>query len=284
MAESEPRGGCEIGWRAQDGHELHLLVEGSGPPVVLVHGVAGSARIFDALGPLLADRFQILRADLLGYGRSPKPTASYSPAVHVAALRATLSARGVHGPYALVGLSMGADLVLEWAASFPGEVAALVGLGFPYYRDEAAARRGLHHNFWTRLAIEHPNVARRVTPLAWAIGRHASGFASSRSTIYSPAMARETLSCRYLAFERSLRACLLDYRPDAALEASGAMPRLFVHGAEDRWASFDDVAAGLAPYEGSELVVLPGVAHNVAVLAPDGAADAIRRYLDRQLA
>lgn len=55
----------------------HMAVEvtGSGPPIVLVHGVPGSMRIWDDLSArLVAEGFRTARVDLLGTGDSSRPT------------------------------------------------------------------------------------------------------------------------------------------------------------------------------------------------------------------
>ncbi|MGH9101888.1 MAG: alpha/beta fold hydrolase, partial [Acidimicrobiales bacterium] len=192
---------------------LHLVERGSGPTLVLVHGVAGSHAIFDPLVPLLADDFRVVAVDLLGYGSSPKPAGiDYTPGLHVRAIRQTLARRSIPPPYCIVGLSMGVDLALEYARTWPAEVASLVGLGFPYYPDEAAARRGLRNNLWTMLALERPALARLAIPTAWWLGRHLPALARRLSTIYTPAMARDALRASYHAFRSSLWWCMVRNR------------------------------------------------------------------------
>src|SRR5688572_31568261 len=48
--------------------------EGSGPPVVLLHGFPTSAHLWSDLVPLLAPRFRTIAPDLIGYGDSEKPS------------------------------------------------------------------------------------------------------------------------------------------------------------------------------------------------------------------
>lgn len=50
--------------------------EGSGPPVVLLHGFPTSAHLWRDLVPLLAPRFRTIAPDLIGYGDSEKPPAA----------------------------------------------------------------------------------------------------------------------------------------------------------------------------------------------------------------
>src|SRR5256885_10271644 len=57
------------------GGDLHVLEEGApdAPPLVMLHGFAGSLRWFDRLAPLLASSHHVIRIDLLGPGGSSKP-------------------------------------------------------------------------------------------------------------------------------------------------------------------------------------------------------------------
>jgi pimeloyl-ACP methyl ester carboxylesterase len=67
--------------------------------LVLIHGVAGSSRIWDPVVPELARHYEIVRIDLLGYGRSPKPHLTHTPTVHVEAIHRTLHHHGIKTPY-----------------------------------------------------------------------------------------------------------------------------------------------------------------------------------------
>jgi pimeloyl-ACP methyl ester carboxylesterase len=57
---------------AKGGIEIHYTVEGSGPPVTLVHGVGADLRSWDAIAALLSPRFRVVRLDLRGHGRSSR--------------------------------------------------------------------------------------------------------------------------------------------------------------------------------------------------------------------
>src|SRR4051812_27691260 len=61
------------------GGDLHVLEEGApdAPPLVMLHGFAGSLRWFDRLAPLLASSHHVIRIDLLGHGGSSKPGCGY---------------------------------------------------------------------------------------------------------------------------------------------------------------------------------------------------------------
>ena len=268
------------GWLSDRGpYRLHAVTSGSGPPLVLIHGVAGSNMIWDRMVPLLEPHFTVVRLDLLGYGHSPKPWLTYTPRRHVAAIRFTLAQEGVARPYAFVGLSMGTVLMLEYAAQWPDEAQEMIGIAFPYFPSERAARAGLRHNVWTRLALEHRFTAGVMVPTLWWAGRLAPGLISRTSSIYTRAMAKDALRARYRAFRSSLLNCMVNHRLDEPLAASGGVRRLFIHGGADEWATVEAVREAVSLYELSILRVIRDGPHNLAVAEPERVAALIFDHL-----
>lgn len=98
---------------------------GAGPTVVLVHGLASNARIWDAVAPRLAERFHIVAFDQRGHGLSDKPAGGYGFAQVVGDLRGLIYALDLGRP-TLVGHSWGGNVVLEYAATYADDVAGLV--------------------------------------------------------------------------------------------------------------------------------------------------------------
>jgi pimeloyl-ACP methyl ester carboxylesterase len=234
--------------------------------------------IWDSMAPLLEPHFSVIRVDLLGYGRSPKPAVAHTPYRHVAAIRRTLARRGFAPPYVLVGLSMGSNLMLEYALRWPEEVREMIGIGFPYYPSEAAARIGLRNNPWTNIALRHPALAGVLVPSLWGMGRLVPGVLSRSSSIYTGPMAKDALRARYRSFRSSLLNCMVHYRLDEPLNASGQWRRLFIHGGADQWAPPEAVREAIAPFALSAPRVIEDAPHNLAVAEPAHAATLI---LDR---
>jgi pimeloyl-ACP methyl ester carboxylesterase len=220
--------------------------------------------VWDEISPALEPYFTLTSVDLLGYGHSPKPRTEYTPALHVETIRRTLRRAGIDPPYTLVGLSMGASLVLEFACRWPDEVRGLIGIGFPYYPTEEVARAALQHNAWTRLTLRHSIVAAVATPVIWRIGRHTVELFPNHSVLYSPPVAADALRARYLAFRSSLFNCMVRFRQDDVLEASGGMRRLFIHGDDDQWAGPEAIEKPLAKYANTTVRVIEGP-HNLVV-------------------
>ncbi|HWU23842.1 MAG TPA: alpha/beta hydrolase [Nocardioides sp.] len=89
---------------------------GTGPPLVLVHGLTFSRRTWDPVVERLRDRFRCVAIDLPGHGDSTGSGAS--PAVVVERLHATLAALGVEDPV-VVGHSAGTMTAIGYAAQHP---------------------------------------------------------------------------------------------------------------------------------------------------------------------
>lgn len=107
---------------------LHVMDEGSGPPLVLIHGVPGTVRDFRHVTPHLLPWARVLRVDLPGFGASPVPPGFVHDFTSRAALiRAALDALGV-GPVVAVGQSMGGGTAMALAADHPDRVLGVVTL------------------------------------------------------------------------------------------------------------------------------------------------------------
>jgi pimeloyl-ACP methyl ester carboxylesterase len=106
------------------GIRTRYWVGGSGPPLVLVHGLGGAAFNFTLLAPLLAERHRVLVPDLPGHGGTaalPSVESLADLAGHVA----RVAEREDMVPAALVGYSLGGVVSLRLAAERPEAVSAL---------------------------------------------------------------------------------------------------------------------------------------------------------------
>jgi pimeloyl-ACP methyl ester carboxylesterase len=118
---------------------------GSGPAVLLLHGLNGSAGSMASLLPAVRRRAsRVVLLDLPAHGRSAKVPAAPSVLDYAAVVTAAVDelCRETGGPVALVGNSLGGALALLVAAEQPDLVAAVVGLnpaGAPL-ADEAVGR------------------------------------------------------------------------------------------------------------------------------------------------
>jgi pimeloyl-ACP methyl ester carboxylesterase len=100
-----------------DGATIAYEVTGSGPALVLVHGITDSHRAWDPLLPDLATDHQVIAVDLRGHGESARRP-PYEPITLANDVRAVVDNVGVDDPM-LVGHSLGGVVVSAYAAFHP---------------------------------------------------------------------------------------------------------------------------------------------------------------------
>jgi pimeloyl-ACP methyl ester carboxylesterase len=101
---------------------------GSGPPVVLVHGIGDSSGTWKPIISALARRHLVIAPDLLGHGSSDKPRADYSVAAYANGVRDLLGVLGVERA-TLIGHSLGGGVAMQFAYQFPERTERLVLVG-----------------------------------------------------------------------------------------------------------------------------------------------------------
>jgi pimeloyl-ACP methyl ester carboxylesterase len=98
---------------------------GGGQAVVLLHGLASNARIWDGVASRLAGAgLRVVALDQRGHGDAEQPPTGYDFASVGRDLAAALAALGIERPL-LAGHSWGANVALQFAADRPGAVAGL---------------------------------------------------------------------------------------------------------------------------------------------------------------
>jgi pimeloyl-ACP methyl ester carboxylesterase len=110
------------------GHQIGYRTAGSGPVVVLIHGMAGSSTTWRWVAPALAEHYTVVAPDLLGNGRSAKPRGDYSLGAYACGVRDLLVALG-HERATIVGQSLGGGVAMQFAYLFPQRVERLVLVG-----------------------------------------------------------------------------------------------------------------------------------------------------------
>lgn len=111
----------------RDDVTISVLAGGSGSPVVLLHGLAGSAAELEPTAGALLDRFTVVVPDQRGHGHSTRRPEDVSRESYVEDVVAVLDALTT-GPAVLVGQSMGANTAMLVAARYPDRVRGLVML------------------------------------------------------------------------------------------------------------------------------------------------------------
>ncbi len=107
------------------GHRMMFTIAGQGPPVVLIHGVAGRSSQWTAVIELLARSHTVVAPDLIGHGDSAKPRGDYSLGAHASGIRDLLVALGIERVN-VVGHSLGGGIAMQFAYQFPERCQRLV--------------------------------------------------------------------------------------------------------------------------------------------------------------
>lgn len=94
--------------------KMNHLRSGTGKPLLLIHGLGGSARSWSTVWTALAERREVIAVDLPGFGDTPPLAGETSIRSLCDAVTAFINAQGLRGIDA-AGSSMGARLVLELA-------------------------------------------------------------------------------------------------------------------------------------------------------------------------
>jgi pimeloyl-ACP methyl ester carboxylesterase len=98
---------------------------GSGPVLLLLHGIGDSSEAWLSLLPALAERYTVIAPDLLGHGESDKPRADYSAAAYANGMRDLLDVLGVERA-TIVGHSLGGGVAAQIVYQYPRRCERLV--------------------------------------------------------------------------------------------------------------------------------------------------------------
>jgi len=106
-----------------DNAAIYYETAGSGQPMVFIHAGIADSRQWNNEFRSFADRFNVIRYDLRGYGKSEPVDGDFT---HLGDLVALLDHLNIHQPIILVGCSMGGGIALDYVLIEPDKVKALI--------------------------------------------------------------------------------------------------------------------------------------------------------------
>ncbi|GAA5151790.1 alpha/beta fold hydrolase [Nocardioides marinquilinus] len=256
----------EVQYVTVHGHRRAFVRAGSGPALLLLHGLGCDHTTWTPVIDRLARHHTVIAPDLLGHGRSDKPRADYSVGGYANGMRDLLTVLGVDR-VTVVGHSFGGGVAMQFAYQFPERTERLLlvasgGLGpevSPAIR--AITAPGFHQvmGALTLPGVRHAGViglkALRAT------GLKATRDLDEVATIYDSFADPQTRT----AIRHVVRA-VVDWRGQVVTMAdraylTDAMPMAVVWGADDRVipARHAENAAFLAPK--ARVEILPDAGH-----------------------
>jgi pimeloyl-ACP methyl ester carboxylesterase len=272
-------------WQVElHGHEVVYRRAGSGPPVVLVHGMVNSSRHWAAVAERLADRYDVIAPDLVGHGDSATPRGDYSLGAHASVIRDLLSSLGIERA-TLVGHSLGGGVAMVFFWQFPQRVERLAlissgGLGrevSPLLRTASLPGvKGLIS------AAAHPVVTNGMHRAGARLRERGSGLGVQLQAVSRALRPLETPGARE-AFVQTLRA-VIDPRGQRVsandrLYLLEAVPMLVAWGDRDRTIPREHGLAAHAALPHSRFVDLPGAAHFPHLETPGLVAEALGDWI-----
>ncbi|MBI4611544.1 MAG: alpha/beta fold hydrolase [Candidatus Rokubacteria bacterium] len=220
-----------------DGLRLYYLAEGSGLPVVLVHGLGGFAESWRHNLGALGHKASVYALDLPGFGQSSKPLGGYALGFFVEVLEQFRAALGL-ARLTLVGHSLGGAVAAAYAVSHPAKVDRLSFI--------AAVIPGFDYRpSWVYGLLAARGVGEVMARLLWpgllraALARcFAEPVPAEVDFLVQRGHAARATAAGQAAFLSALREARDDFRRDAeryrrALSALD-LPVLAIHGCQDR--------------------------------------------------
>src|SRR6187402_1191594 len=119
-----PAPAFEVHEASLHGHRAVYRTVGSGPTVVLIHGMINSSRHWETVAQRLAGSYRVIAPDLIGHGEAATPRGDYSLGAHAAAIRDLLTTIGVERA-TIVGHSLGGGVAMQFFYQFPQRVERL---------------------------------------------------------------------------------------------------------------------------------------------------------------
>jgi len=253
-------------YRTIHGYRRAFIKAGSGPAVLLIHGIGDSADSWLDVIPGLTRNHTVIAPDLLGHGQSDKPRADYSIAAYANAMRDLLAVLDID-QVTVVGHSLGGGVAMQFAYQFPErcERICLISTG------------GVAHEVTPLLRFASAPNADLIlpligTPTARLLGKLTFGVLQTLNTnlgldanhLMRVFDALPDAPAR-LAFVRTLRAAV-DWKGQAITMLdrcylTQGMPSLLIWGARDAVIPVAHAHKAHGAMPGSQLEVFPDVGH-----------------------
>lgn len=137
----------ETGFVEVPGGRLYYEVDGSGQPLLLIHGGLGSLRMWDEQVPAFSEQYRVIRYDTRGYGRTETDDVPFSNRADAAAVLAHVGAASCH----LIGQSRGGSIALDLTLERPELVTSLVSVAGGVGAYEPALPEGYEEPPWEEM-------------------------------------------------------------------------------------------------------------------------------------
>lgn len=260
-------------WVEEDMNDAILKYDdvGTGLPLLLIHGFPHDRRLWRAQVAGLQGTARVIAPDLRGFGASDDPVRAMTMDDHAADLHELLEELGIQ-KVVVAGLSMGGYIALAFLARYPSVVKGLILCNTRAGADSAEAREG------------RETTARKVM----------EGGMSELAHVMLPKMLSQEWLSTQPGVSSSIKTMMAEQRPAGVVAALRGMaarpdrtdmlatigvPTLIITGSEDTLIVPGESEAMVKRIPGSELMIIPGVAHLSNVEAPEAFNSSVRVFM-----
>ncbi|OOK82603.1 dienelactone hydrolase family protein [Mycobacterium kansasii] len=274
-------------FRTIHGYKRAFRIAGSGPAILLVHGIGDNSTTWTGIHAKLAQRFTVIAPDLLGHGKSDKPRADYSVAAYANGMRDLLSVLDIER-VTVIGHSLGGGVAMQFAYQFPQLVDRLILVGAGGVTKDvnvvfrlASLPMGAEALALLRLPMVRPTVQVVGRALGLAIGSTALGRDLPNVLRILDDLPEPTASS---AFTRTLRA-VVDWRGQIVTMLdrcylTQAIPVQIIWGSRDVVVPVRHARLAHAAMPGSHLEIFEGSGHFPFHDDPARFIDTVQRFID----
>jgi pimeloyl-ACP methyl ester carboxylesterase len=274
-------------YRTVHGYRRAFRIAGSGPAILLIHGIGDNSTTWSSVQSTLAQRFTVIAPDLLGHGKSDKPRADYSVAAYANGMRDLLSVLDIER-VTVVGHSLGGGVAMQFAYQFPQLVDRLILVGAGGVTKDvnfalriASLPMGSEALALLRLPMVLPAVQSVGRVAGLAIGRTGMGRDLPEMLRILRDLPEPTASS---AFARTLRA-VVDWRGQVVTMLdrcylTESVPVQLIWGSHDSVIPVSHAHLAHSAMPGSQLEIFDGSGHFPFHDDPDRFVEVVERFID----